>query len=191
MTPSMKAGQWPRQGHAFGRELHGKALGLVGLGAIAREVARRAAGFHMRIVAHDPYLDVDDGAWELADSVSFDDLLRDSDVLSVHLPLGAETRGLIGAGALSRLKRTALLINTSGGGTVGEVALADSLRTGSIAGVALDVFTTEPLGPEAAALFADLENVILTPHVAGNTEESVDRVATMTVETVLRSLGLG
>lgn len=189
MTASMKAGEWPRQGHAFGREVFGKTLGLIGLGAIAREVATRCAAFGMRVVAHDPFLPGDDGAWLAAESVTLDDLLADSDVVSVHVPLSEHTRCLVDADALRRMKPTAILINTARGGIVDDEALATALRQGVIAGAALDVFDVEPLAPEAAARFAGLDNVVLTPHLAGNTVESVDRVATMTVETVLRELG--
>jgi (S)-sulfolactate dehydrogenase len=190
MTDSMKAGEWPRQGHAFGRELYGKSLGLVGLGAIAREVAKRAVAFGMTIVAHDPYLPGDHDGWDLAESVDLADLLARSDVVSVHVPLDDATKDLIDANALSGMKPTAILINTSRGGTVDEEALIEALRSGRLGGAALDVFSTEPLGPNAAAAFAGVENLLLTPHLAGNTEESVDRVAMMTVETVLRELGL-
>ena len=190
MTDSMKAGEWPRQGHAFGRELYGKTLGLVGFGAIAREVASRALALGMRVVARDPYLPVAHGGWDMAESVDLETLLRESDVLSVHVPLNGETKNLIDATALSRMKPTAILINTSRGGTVDENALIEALRAGDLRGAALDVFVDEPLGPEAAAAFAGVDNLLLTPHLAGNTEESVDRVATMTVTTVLRELGL-
>jgi (S)-sulfolactate dehydrogenase len=120
--------------------------------------------------------------------VSFDDLLRRADVLSIHTPLTDDTRNLIGATALGRMKPTAVLINTSRGGVVDEVALASALRSGTITGAALDVFASEPLGPEPASRFEGLDNLVLTPHVAGNTRESVDRVAAVTVANVLEVL---
>ena len=188
MTGAMVAGEWPRQGHAFGSEASGKTMGLLGFGSIARQVARRAAAFDMVVVAHDPFVPETDPAWANAESVTFDDLLRRADVLSVHTPLTSETRHLIGADALAFMKPTALLINTSRGGTVDEDALARALRNGGIAGAALDVFASEPLQPGPASRFAGLTNLVLTPHLAGNTEESVDRVAAMTVATVLEAL---
>jgi (S)-sulfolactate dehydrogenase len=115
--------------------------------------------------------------------------LKTSDVISIHVPLNDETSGLIGEHAISVMKSSAVLINTSRGGIVDETALADALRRGDLAGAALDVFATEPLGPGPAATFAGLENLILTPHLAGNTVESVDRVAAMTVRSVLEALG--
>ncbi|HEY7470140.1 MAG TPA: hydroxyacid dehydrogenase [Acidimicrobiia bacterium] len=188
MTPSMVAGEWPRQGHAFGRELAGKALGLLGFGAIARKVAVRAAALEMRVGAHDPYLAQTDPVWESTKRLDFDELLAWSEVVSVHTPLTEETRNLIDAKALSRMRRSAILINTSRGGTVDEVALAQALRSGQIGGAALDVFAAEPLGPGPASTFAGVPNLLLTPHVAGNTHESVDRVATTIVEAVLDQL---
>ncbi|HUP17035.1 MAG TPA: hydroxyacid dehydrogenase [Acidimicrobiia bacterium] len=188
MSGSMVAGQWPRQGHAFGTEASGKTLGLLGFGAIARHVARRAAAFDMTIIAHDPFIPPDNPLWRRAERVSFDDLFLRADVLSVHTPLTDDTRNLVGNAALGLLKATAVLINTSRGGVVDEVALASALRGGTIAGAALDVFATEPLGAEPASRFEGLDNLVLTPHLAGNTRESVDRVAAVTVANVLEAL---
>jgi (S)-sulfolactate dehydrogenase len=191
MTESMLAGQWPRQGHAFGNELKDKTLGLIGYGAIAREVANRAASFEMRIVAFDPYLTDGDAVWGPAEPVTLDRLLTSSDVVSIHVPLNEETRGLIDAKALSAMKPDATVINTSRGGIVDERALATALRSGVIGSAALDVFSVEPLGPEAAAIFEGLDNLLLTPHLAGNATEAVDRIASSIVEAVLQSLAPG
>jgi len=189
MTPSMVAGEWPRQGHAFGHELLGKTLGLIGLGSIARQVAVRAAAFGMGIVAFDPFLHEDDPAWATVGKVDLDTLLSRSDVVSLHVPLGDKTRDLIDAGALALMKPTAILVNTSRGGIVDETALARALEGGALAGAALDVFSTEPLGPGPAATFAGVPNLVLTPHLAGNTEEAVERVASMIVAAVVDALG--
>jgi (S)-sulfolactate dehydrogenase len=116
-------------------------------------------------------------------------LLESADVVSVHTPLNDETRNLIDGNTLRLMKPTAVVINTSRGGTVDESALADALRNGVIAGAALDVFASEPLGPEPASNFAGIPNLLLTPHVAGNTVESVDRVAMKVVTEVLHNLG--
>lgn len=189
MSPSMVAGEWPRQGHAFGFELMGKAIGLVGFGSIAREVATRAAALGMDVLAHDPFLPDDDPAWAIVRSVDMDTLLASADVISLHVPLTDETRNLIDARVLGRMRPTAVLINTARGGIVDESALAEALREGRLGGAVLDVFAAEPLGPEPAAVFAGIPNLLLTPHVAGNTRESVDRVARMIVEKVLEELG--
>jgi (S)-sulfolactate dehydrogenase len=188
MTGSMVAGEWPRQGHAFGREAMGKTLGLVGFGSIARHVASRARGFDMRIVAYDPLLPETDPAWLTAEAMDLGELLGVADVVSIHTPLNEQTRNLIDRPTLGLMKPTAILINTSRGGIVDETALAEALRSGVIAGAALDVFASEPLGPDPASNFAGLSNVLLTPHVAGNTIESVDRVARMIVTEVLAAL---
>lgn len=188
MTPSMVAGEWPRQGHAFGRELDGQTLGLIGLGRIAREVARRARAFAMEILAHDPFVPETDPAWGEAERIDLSGLLARSDVVSVHVPLGEGTRELVSEEAIAIMKPDAILINTSRGGVVDEQAVAAALRSGRLGGAALDVFTNEPLGPEAGAMFSGAPNLILTPHLAGNTQESVERIATMTVEAVLAAL---
>jgi (S)-sulfolactate dehydrogenase len=188
MTPSMVAGEWPRQGHAFGHELLGKRLGLIGLGSIARQVAVRAAAFGMGIIAYDPLLPEEDRAWDTVDKVDLETLLTTSDVVSLHVPLGDQTRHLIDAGALALMKPTTVLINTSRGGIVDETALAAVLRDGALAGAALDVFATEPLGPGPAAIFAGVPNLVLTPHLAGNTEESVERVASTIVAAVIEAV---
>jgi (S)-sulfolactate dehydrogenase len=188
MTPSMLSGEWPRQGHAFGRELMGQTLGLIGFGSIAREVANRAAGLGMMVIACDPFLPEEEAAWERARRVDLGELLAASDVVSLHVPFDEGTAGLIDATALARMKPTAILINTSRGGIVDEAALAAALRNGALGGAALDVFSVEPLGPEAASVFAGTPNLVLTPHVAGNAREAVDRVATMIVDAVLEEL---
>lgn len=189
MTGSMIAGEWPRQGHAFGSEIMGKTMGLLGFGSIARHVATRAASFGMGIIAHDPFIAETDPVWGEVERVSFEQLFSMSDVLSVHIPLSGATRHQVDGTALALMKSTAILINTSrGGGTVDESALAAVLRSGAIAGAALDVFVAEPLGPEPAAKFAGISNLLLTPHVAGNTNESVDRVARVTVATLIEAL---
>ena len=191
MTGSMMAGEWPRQGYAFGMEAFEKTLGLLGFGSIARHVARRASAFDMEVIAHDPFVDGTDPVWNEAEPVSFDDLLRRADVLSIHIPLTEGTRNLIGTEAFNLMKPTAILINTARGGIVDEPALAAALRNGTIGGAALDVFSSEPLGAEPAAMFAGIGNLLLTPHLAGNTKESVDRVAEVTVATVLDVLAAG
>jgi len=185
MTESMVAGEWPRQGHAFGRELMGKTLGLVGYGSIARAVAVRAAAFDMTIVAYDPFLSDDDQAWKDTQKVELDELLGQAAVISLHIPLNEGTKNLIDATEFERMKPGAILINTSRGGTVNEAALARALREGLVSGAAIDVFASEPLGPEGAVTFAGLDNLILSPHIAGNTIESVDRVAEMITDAVI------
>lgn len=182
-TGSMLAGQWPRQ-KLMGRELAGKTIGLVGFGAIAREVAWRAQALGMQIVAFDPLLMADDPAWRLARNVSLDGLLEIADVVSLHVPLTASTRHMIAAAQLASMKPGAILVNAARGGVVDEAALAASLESNGIGGAALDVFETEPLTKEGAEKFAGLGNIILTPHIAGVTEESNVRVSELIADLV-------
>jgi len=186
-SADVAAGAWPRQ-DLIGREVAGKVLGLIGFGAIARETALRAAALRMDIIAFDPFLNDDDPAWSHARRVEFDALLAEADAVSLHVPLTDQTRQLINGAALARMKPDAVLINAARGGVVDEAALAEALRNGRLAGAALDVFETEPLTAEAGAVFASLTNIILTPHIAGVTEESNVRASAMTAANVLRHL---
>lgn len=191
-TARVAAGTWPRNA-LMGREIGGKRLGLLGYGSIARETARRAAALGMAVAAHDPFLAPADPAWAAGPvrNLGFDALIAGSDVLSLHVPLTDQTRGLIDAGALARMPRGAILINAARGGIVDEAALAASLRAGHLGGAALDVFAREPLDAQAGAVFADLPNLILTPHIAGVSQESNVRVSAVTAQAVRRHLTAG
>lgn len=166
---AVRQGGW-RAVELQGVELYGKTLGLVGCGRIGSEVARRARAFGMRVIAYDPYLHPERAREAGVELVTLPDLLEESDVLSIHAPLTAETRSLIGAQELARMKRTAYLLNVARGGIVDEAALAEALRAKRIAGAALDVFEREPPAPDHP-LFG-LENVIVTPHLGAATEEA-------------------
>lgn len=187
-TRAMSLGEWPRHGHVFGNEVAGKTLGLVGLGSIGREVASRAEALGMRILATDPYLDETDPAWRLATAVSLGDLLARSDIVSIHTALTPETHHLVDARAIASMKPGAVLINTSRGAAVDQDAVAAALNSGRLGGAALDVFASEPLDHDAGAAFDGLENVLLTPHVSGNTEEAVMRVSRVVVDAVIAAL---
>ncbi len=184
----MIAGEWPRGQLGTGGEVAGRRLGLFGFGAIAREVARLAGGLGLEVSAYDPHLPGDHPAWESVQRCPSDELLATSDVLSLHVPLTPETENLIDAQVIARMKAGAVLINTARGGIVDEEALVDALQTGRLAGAALDVFAQEPLSAERGRLFASAPNLILTPHVAGVTEEGNVRVSQLTVENVIRVL---
>ncbi|TRD19786.1 hydroxyacid dehydrogenase [Palleronia caenipelagi] len=183
----MEAGDWPRTS-LIGGEIAGRRLGLLGYGEIARAVAERARALGMEIAAHDPYLPADHPAWNGVARCDFGNLLVSADVLSLHVPMTPETRGLIGQTELARMKPGAVLINTARGGVIDEEALAAALRRGDLAGAALDVFAQEPLTAEAAQKFAGLKNIFLTPHVAGVTTEGNGRVSRLTVENVIGEL---
>jgi (S)-sulfolactate dehydrogenase len=182
------AGEWPRT-ELVGREAFGKTLGLVGLGTIGREVASRAVGLGMRIAATDPFLDPGDPAWTGIVRLDLPDLLAQSDAVSLHVPLTDGTRHLVDAAAIAGMRPGAVLVNTARGGIVDEEALAAALRDGRLGGAALDVFEAEPVAATAAGHFADVPNLILTPHVAGITTESNTRVSNLTADNVLRALG--
>jgi D-3-phosphoglycerate dehydrogenase len=174
-----RAGQWPR-GQVT--RLHGKTLGILGLGAIGRQFARLGAGIGMRVIAWTMHPDPSLG-FELA---SLEEVLRQSDVVSVHLRLSEETRGLLGAPQLAMMKPGAFLINTARGPIVDETALIAALKNRRIAGAGLDVFDTEPL-PHGHPL-TTFDNVVLTPHSAGITPEALEAGLHMAVENVWKFL---
>lgn len=188
---AMIAGEWPRNA-LIGNEASGRCMGLWGYGGIARAVAERARALGMSVAAMDPYLPADDPAWvgiERCETPA--DLLARADVLSLHVPLTDETRNMIDADAISQMRPGAVLINTARGGIVDESALVAALTSGALGGAALDVFNTEPLTAEAGKLFEGAPNLILTPHIAGVTNEGNVRVSSVTVENVKRELSNG
>ena len=187
-TARVAAGEWPRT-ELMGRELAGKRLGLVGYGAIARVTGRMARDLGMSVAAYDPLLPADHAAWAHAIRQPLTELLKDSDVVSLHVPLTDATRNMIDARAIATMRRGAILVNAARGGVVDEAALCESLRSGHLGGAALDVFAREPVDAAAGALFAGVPNLILTPHIAGVTDESNVRVSAVTAEAVARHLG--
>ncbi len=182
------AGAWPRATLSGGHEIAGKTLGLIGFGSIGRLTARLAMALGMTAIAHDPALAADAAVWRESGVAprSFNDVLRESDVISLHVPLIAQTRNLIDAAALSAMKPGAALINTSRGGIVDEAALAQALQSGQLGGAAIDVFATEPL--PAGSPLAAAPNLLLTPHIAGVTVESNQRVGELIARRVLEWL---
>lgn len=186
-SSDVAAGLWPRQ-RLIGRELAGRTMGLVGYGAIAREVAWRAQALGMQVAAHDPHLLASDPAWRMARNVSLDGLLEIADVISLHVPLTDATRHMIGARQLASMKKGAILVNAARGGVVDEAALGEALRDGRLGGAALDVFETEPLTAEAGSAFAGIPNLVLTPHIAGVTEESNERVSELVADLITAHL---
>ena len=186
-TSQVAAGAWPRMA-LIGREAAGQRLGLVGLGAIARETASRGRSLGMTVAAFDPYLAADHAAWTGVQRLPLDELLASSDVLSLHVPLTPETRRMIDAGKLALMKPGAILVNAARGGVVDETALVTALKAGRLGGAALDVFESEPLDAAHGALFSGTPNLILTPHIGGVTEQSNVRVSSVTAAAVLRHL---
>jgi D-3-phosphoglycerate dehydrogenase len=170
---AVRSGAW-KTGYE-GMQVSGKRLGLVGAGKVGRQVAVMAAGVGMEVVAFDPY--IADGAWSALglQSVAFDELLATADVVTIHVPKGPETKNLIGAPELARMKAGAYLINCARGGLVDEGALAAALASGHLSGAAVDVYEQEPV-TDSPLLGAP--NTILTPHVAASTREAQAQVST-------------
>ncbi len=172
---SLHAGKWDR-GKYVGTQLAGKTLGVVGLGRVGREVARRAAGMDMKVVGYDPFLPPAGAAQPGLEAVaSLDELLPRCDFLTVHTPLNDQTRDLVGAAQLAKLPRGARVVNCARGGIINEEALADALQTGQVAGAAVDVFVEEPPPPDHPLL--RLPNVVVTPHLGASTVEAQLSVA--------------
>lgn len=181
---SLRSGRWERK-QLQGVELHGKALGILGLGKIGTLVAQRAAAFGMRVMVYDPFIG-DDRARRLGvERADLASVLATADFVTIHLPLTRETEGLIDAAALSGMKPTARIINVARGGIVDEHALADAVKTGRIGGAAIDVFEVEPVTD--SPLFG-LPQVVVTPHLGASTREAQDKAGTAVAEAVARAL---
>ena len=178
---ALREGRWERA-KFVGVEIRGKTLGVLGLGRIGTEVARRAQSFEMRIIGHDPWVSEEHADRIGARLVDFDTLLAESDFLTVHTPATAQTEGLIGAKQLERMKPTAWIVNCARGGIVDEVALLAALDGGKIAGAALDVYSSEPAGDNPLVRHP---KVVGTPHLAASTQEAQVNVAMEVVEQIV------
>lgn len=184
----MQNGAWPRT-QAMGHETAGKTLGLVGFGQIARFTARIAQSLGINVIAFDPYVSPNDQCWSgITRMEELFDLLRKADIVSLHVPLTDSTRHLLDDEAIAQMKDGAIVVNAARGGVLDENALVAAMKSGHIKGAALDVYETEPLTSSSAAKFADLSNLVLTPHIAGVTIESNQRVSQVTMANVRRVL---
>lgn len=170
---SLRAGRWDKRRYR-GVELAGKTLGVIGLGRVGRGVAERAAGLSMRVLGYDPAVLQEEVEGCGARRVSWDDVLSESDFLTVHVTASARTRGLVGDAAFERMKDGVRIINCARGGIVDEAALVRAVRTGKVAGAAVDVFESEP--PTGSPLLT-MPQVIVTPHLVASTFESQINVA--------------
>ncbi|MBU2055986.1 MAG: hydroxyacid dehydrogenase [Proteobacteria bacterium] len=182
-----REGRWEIRNSYKAADLDGKTLGLVGIGRIGSMVAKRAAAFNMKVIAFDPYVKPE-AAGELGVVLCtrMDDVFRQADVVSLHTPLTPETRGFVNEAKLRLMKPTAFLVNFSRGEVVDEKALYEALKTGVIAGAAIDVYDPEP--PLKDNPLFELENIILSPHSAALTQECVIRMATGAAEGVVEVL---
>ena len=186
-TQAMLAGDFPRAALSHGQEIQNKTLTLIGGGVIGQAVMRRAEAMGMSILIVDPQFELGitrDGA----EVVTMEDGLKQGDVITLHVPLNKATQNLIDAKALGMMKPSAILINTARGGVVDHDALADALHGNRLAGAAIDVFPNEPASQQDLKMFAGLENIILTPHIAGLTVEANGRVGTITAHNIRRHL---
>jgi D-3-phosphoglycerate dehydrogenase len=178
----VKAGGWPR---TTGVELFGKTLGILGLGAIGKGVARRARGFSMRVLAYDPWMDISYAEQNGIVPMELDNLLACSDVVSLHLPWTPQTANLLNAERISRLKPGVILINTARGGLMDEAALLAALEKGRIGGLGMDAFAEEPPGNSPLFRF---DNVVATPHAGAHTAEAATNMAMLSVENLIAVL---
>jgi len=171
---SIQAGRWEKSAFS-GTEMRGKTLGLVGLGRVGTEVARRARGLEMKVLAYDPFVTPAAAREVEVELLALDEVLRQSDVVSLHTSLSGSTEKMMDAAAIAKMKKGARLINCARGELIDEVALAEALRSGQLAGAAVDTFAVEP--PKNSPLVG-LPNLIATPHIAGSTAEAQEEVGT-------------
>ncbi len=178
------SGRFAARTQTEGLELEGKTLGIIGLGKIGREVARKAYyGFNMQICAFDPYVKEEETSQYVKLSHNLDDLLANSDILSIHAPLTQQTRNLIGLEQFGKMKRNSLLINVGRGGIVDEQALETALKEQLIGGAVLDVFGKEPVAADHPLL--KYKNVLTTPHIAGVTQECTAKISTWLAQDII------
>ncbi len=175
-------GEWVR---STGMELFGKTMGIMGLGAIGKVVARCAAGFGMKVIAYDPFINADYCAAHGIGNRTFEEVLKQSDVVSLHLPLLESTRHIIDAAAIDRMKDGTILLNASRGGLIDEKAACAALKSGKLGGLGMDAFEDEP--PKGSPLF-EFDNVVATPHTGAHTREATDTMARMSVENLIAVL---
>ncbi|MDR3334813.1 MAG: phosphoglycerate dehydrogenase [Treponema sp.] len=175
-----KAGKWTR---SIGIELYGKTIGILGLGAVGKAVARRAQGFSMKVLAYDPFINADYAQGIII--TGFDTVIQEADIICLHMPLTGETWGIISGNVMKRMKKGAILINTARGGLLDEAAACELLKAGHLGGLGLDTYEEEP--PHASPLF-ELDNVVLTPHSASHTAEATANMASMAVDNLITVL---
>jgi D-3-phosphoglycerate dehydrogenase len=179
-------GSWERRHQLVGTDVSEKVLGIIGFGRVGRAVAERARGFRMRVLVHDPFVEEEVVSEFGGIRVSLEELLGQSDFVSIHAPYTSETKKLIGERQISMMKPRAFIINTVRGGIVDSRALVKALRAKRIAGAALDTFEEEP--PRRRNALFRLENVIATPHIAAFTQESLEKVSATVAEGVASAL---
>ena len=187
-TSSMREGKWEKN-KFMGTELTDKVLGVVGMGAIGKVVAERARGLKMVVVAFDPYVSKEDAQRLDVETVSLDELYRRADFITYHTPLTPETKGMVNAASIAKMKDGVFIVNCARGALVNEADLLAALESGKVKGAALDVFNTEPPPPDMPLL--QHQNVILTPHLGASTNEAQEKVAVLIAEQICDFLKKG
>lgn len=182
LNASTREGGWVR---STGMELKGKTIGIMGLGAIGKVVARCAKGFDMKVIAYDPYINAAYCEANDIDNCTFDEVLERADAISLHLPLLESTKHLIGKAAMEKMKPGCILLNTSRGGIIDEDAAYEALQSGKLGGMGLDAFEQEP--PKDSPLFA-FDNVVATPHTGAHTKEATQNMADTSVDNIIAIL---
>jgi D-3-phosphoglycerate dehydrogenase len=178
---SMKAGEWKRKDFS-GVELNNKTLGILGMGRIGREVARRAIVFGMRVLAYDPYLTPSVASALQVELVDLEEIYARCDFITVHMPMSDETKGMVNAAAFAKMKTGVRVLNCARGGIINETDLVEAIKSGKVAGAALDVYETEP--PPKDFPLRDLPQVIMTPHLGASTEEAQENVGIEVAEAI-------
>lgn len=179
LNNSTRNGEWVR---STGMELKGKTIGIMGLGAIGKVVARCAKGFEMNVIAYDPFINEAHCKENNITVCTFDEVVEQADVISLHLPLLDSTKHMINKDAISKMKPTTILINTSRGGIIDEDAAYEALKAGKLGGLGLDAFEIEP--PTGSTLF-ELDNVVVTPHTGAHTKEATDNMANAAIKNLI------
>jgi len=177
-----KNGEWLR---STGFELFGKTIGIIGLGAVGKAAAKRASGFSMKVMAYDPFINREYAAANGIIAAAFDDIIKEADFISLHLPLTEDTRNIISGDVMKNMKKGAVIINTSRGGLIDESAAYEYLASEHLGGLGLDAFEAEP--PGSSPLFT-LDNVIATPHTGAHTKEATAAMAEMSVRNLIDAL---
>jgi D-3-phosphoglycerate dehydrogenase len=184
---SVKAGKWERKSFE-GVELYNKTLGIIGMGRIGGEVARRAIAFGMRVLAHDPFLSLSRAKALQVEVVELDEIYTRADFITVHVPMTDQTRGMINKDTMAKMKKGVRLINCARGGIINEQDLHDAIKSGKVAGAALDVYEKEP---PADSPLRELDAVVMTPHLGASTQEAQESVGTEIAEQIMEVLAGG
>jgi len=179
LDSAVKKGEWPRND---GTELAGKTLGIVGFGAIGKNLATRARAFGMRVVAFDPYFDQAFASQHGVEQKTLDETIESADFLSLHVPLTKETKYMIGEQAIARMKKGAFIINTARGGLVDEAAAASALKSGQLGGIGLDAYEVEPVTDSP---LLGIDHVVMTPHTGAHTYEAIAGMGIMAAQNMI------